>query len=157
MQKGKPEEALKELEIAEKNAFKAKANDIFLNVQTIKGRIMLSLGAYEEALEVHTLSLKTIEKYIYKDPANEFSRSIFQANLEAIDTLSDVFHSIGHFSQAKSCCELNLSIYTRFLDNEPENVEYQLNVAVALNNLGNLLSDMGQTKEAKNRYPSFGR
>lgn len=40
MQKGKKEKALKDLELAEKDANKAKANDIFLNVQTIKGHIM---------------------------------------------------------------------------------------------------------------------
>jgi tetratricopeptide (TPR) repeat protein len=154
MQKGKPEEALKELEIAEKYAKKEKANDIYLNVQTIKGNIMQVLGAYEEAFKIHVLSLKAIEESLFKDPANDFYQSICQANIEAIGTLSDLFHSTGHFLQAKSCCELSLSIYTKFLDNEPENVEYQLSVAVTLNNLGNLLGDMGQTEEAKNKFES---
>ncbi len=154
MQKDDQENALKELELAEKDAKKAKANDIFLNAQTIKGYIIRVLGAYEEALKIHVLSLKAIEESLFKDPANEFYQSIFQANLEEIGTLSDIFHSTGHFLQAKSCYELSLSIYTKLLNNEPENVEYQLSVAATLNDLGNLLGDVGQTEEAKNKYES---
>ncbi|HEY3360503.1 MAG TPA: tetratricopeptide repeat protein [Methanosarcina sp.] len=154
MQKGTQDEALKELELAEKDSKKAKANDIFLNAQTIKGRIMQTAGACEEALKIHSFVLKATEEFLSKDPDNEFYQSIFQTNLEAIGILSDIFHRTGHFIQAKNCYELSLSIYTKFLDNEPENIEYQLSVAVILNNLGNLLSDIGQTEEAKNKYKS---
>ena len=59
MQKGKPEEALKELEKAEEAAKKAKANDIFLYVQTLKGHLMQTVGAYEEALKIHISCLKS--------------------------------------------------------------------------------------------------
>lgn len=80
MQTVKPEEALKELELAEKDANKAKANDIFLNVQTIKGHIIRALGEYEEALKIHVLSLKAIEESLFKDPANEFYQGICGTN-----------------------------------------------------------------------------
>ena len=78
MQKGKPEEALKELEKAEEAAKRAKANDILLNVQTLKGRIMQTVGAYEEALKIHVLSLKAAEEFLSKDPDNELYQSSLQ-------------------------------------------------------------------------------
>jgi tetratricopeptide (TPR) repeat protein len=43
-------------------------------------------------------------------------------------------------------------MYEKLLDNDPENVAYQSDVAMTLNNLGNLLSDMGRIEEAKQRY-----
>ena len=35
---------------------------------------------------------------------------------------------------------------------DPENVAYQSDVAMTLNNLGTLLSNMGRIEEAKQRY-----
>ena len=71
MQKGKFEEALKELEKAEEAAQKAKADDIFLSLQTIKGHLMQTLGEHEEALKIYSLALKATEDLLSKDPDNE--------------------------------------------------------------------------------------
>jgi len=38
------------------------------------------------------------------------------------------------------------------LENDLKNVSYQSDVSMTLNNLGNLLSDMGRIEEAKQRY-----
>ncbi len=56
------------------------------------------------------------------------------------------------FFKTKNCYELHLSISQKLLENDPENVAYQSDVAMTLNNLGNLLSDMGRIEEAKGRY-----
>ncbi len=101
MQKGKPEEALKELEKAEESAQKAEANDIFLYVQTIKGHLMQTLGAYEEALKIHTFSLKATEELLSTDSDNELYQSILQMNLDAIGTLGNLFYNMGRFLQDK--------------------------------------------------------
>ena len=152
MQKGKPEEALKELEKAEKAALEVEAYDIFLYAQTLKGRIMQILGAYEEALKIHSLALKATEELLSKDPDNELYQSNLQMNLDEIFTLGNSFYNIGRFLQAKNCYEIHLLISQKLLENDPENVAYQSDVGMTLNNLGILLSDMGRIEEAKGRY-----
>ncbi len=152
MQKCKPEEALKELEKAEEAAKRAKANDILLNAHTLKGRIMQTVGAYEEALEIHVLSLKAAEEFLSKDPDNKLYQSSFQMNLDEIFTLGNLFYNTGRFLQAKNCYELHLLISQKLLNNDPENVAYQSYVGTTLNNLGNLLKNMGRIEEAKQKY-----
>jgi len=125
MQKGKQEKALKELEKAEEFAQQAKANDIFLSVQTMKGNLLRTLGKFEKALEVYTLSLKSIEKILSKYPGDEFYLSIFRENLDAIGALGDLFCKMGNYPQEQSCYELKLSIYLKSLEKDPENIEYQ--------------------------------
>ncbi len=85
---------------------KAKAYDIFLHVQTIKGQLMQILGEYEEALKIHFLTLKDTEKLLSEDPDNELYHSIVQMNLNSIFTLGNLFYKMGRFLQAKSCYEL---------------------------------------------------
>jgi tetratricopeptide (TPR) repeat protein len=77
MQKGKHKEALVELQEAEEAAHKTKANDILLHVLSTKGYIVQTLGAYEEALKIYSLILKTTEELLSKDPDNELYHSIF--------------------------------------------------------------------------------
>ncbi|MHC1596007.1 MAG: tetratricopeptide repeat protein, partial [Candidatus Syntropharchaeales archaeon] len=45
-----------------------------------------------------------------------------------------------------------LEMYEKLLEDDPESVVYQSNVATTLNNLGNLLSDMGRIDDARARY-----
>jgi tetratricopeptide (TPR) repeat protein len=59
---------------------------------------------------------------------------------------------MGRFFQAKNCYERHLTISQNLLQNDPENLGYQSDVAMTLNNLGNLLSDMGRFEDAKDRY-----
>ena len=152
MQEGKPKEASKELEQAEEASLKAEAYDACLYVRTMKGHLMQILGAYEEALKINFLTLKSAEDLLSKDPDNELYQSIYQMNLDAIETLGNIFYKTGRFLQAKNCYELQLSIFQTFLQNDPENVAYQSDVAMTLNNLGALLSNMGRIEDAKDRY-----
>ncbi|AKB50452.1 hypothetical protein MSBRW_1199 [Methanosarcina barkeri str. Wiesmoor] len=152
MQKNQNEEALKALEKAEEAARHEKTNDIFLYVQTLKGHLMQAVGAYEEALNIHSLALKIAEELISTDPDNELYQSILQMNLDEIITLGNILYNTGRFLQAKNCYELHLQISQYLLATDPENVSYQSDVAMTLNNLGALLKNMGRIEEAKQRY-----
>jgi tetratricopeptide (TPR) repeat protein len=152
IQKGKNKEALVELRKAEEAAKKAKANDILLQVQSTKGHLMQTLGAYEEALIIYFHIIKVAEEVLSKDPNDEHYKSILQINLEPVFVLGGIFHNIGNFIQAKNCFELHLSIYQKLLKIDPENLTYQSGVAGTINDLGNLLSDMGRIEEAKQLY-----
>ncbi|KKH45202.1 hypothetical protein EO93_14085 [Methanosarcina sp. 1.H.A.2.2] len=152
MQKGQPREALEELEKAEEAAKRAKTNDILLNVQTLKGLIMQTIGAYEEALKIHSLALKATEELLSKDPGNKSYQSNLQMNLDEIFKIGNHFYKMGRFLQAKNCYELHLLISQKLLETDKENVTYQSDVGGTLNNLGILLSDMGRIEDAKAKY-----
>ena len=106
-------------------AQKAKADDIFLSLQTIKGHLMQTLGEHEEALKIYSLAIKATEDLLSKDPDNEYYQSSLQMNFDAIFTLGNLSHSMGRFLEAKDFYELNLSIFQKFLKTDPENVTYQ--------------------------------
>jgi predicted negative regulator of RcsB-dependent stress response len=72
MQENQNEKALKTLEKAEEAAYQAKTNDIYLYVQSLKGHLMKTGGAYEEALNIHSLAIKDAEELLSKDPDNKF-------------------------------------------------------------------------------------
>jgi len=95
MQGGKHKEASKYLEQAEEASLKAEAYDVFLYVRTIKGRLMQTVGAYEEASKILFLNLKTTEELLSKDPDNELYQLIFQMNLNSIFTLGSIFGSVA--------------------------------------------------------------
>ncbi len=152
MQKNQNEVALKALEKAEEAADQAEEYDIFLYIQALKGHLMQAIGAYEEALNIHSLVLKAAEELLSKDPDNELYQSILQMILDEIMTLGNLFYNMGRFLQAKNCYESHLLISQKILGTDPENVSYQSNVAMTLNNLGNLLWNMGRIEEAKQRY-----
>ena len=59
---------------------------------------------------------------------------------------------MGRIEEAKQRYEKALEMYEKLLNNDPENVAYQSDVGMTLNNLGTLLSDMGRIEEAKQRY-----
>ncbi|MDR7665466.1 tetratricopeptide repeat protein [Methanosarcina sp. Z-7115] len=152
VQKEKNTEALIELEKAEEAVKRVKANDILLYAQTLKGCIMQTVGAYEEALKIHSLALKKTDEFLSKDPDNKLCQSSFQMNLDAVFDIGNIFYEMGRFRQAKNCYGLHLFISQKLLKTDPENVAYQLDVAMTLNNLGNLLWNMGRIEEAKQRY-----
>jgi len=84
MQAGRYEEALEELENAEKAAKGAKADCFFLYFRIIKGQLMRSIGEYERSLRPHALSLKSTERALSKEPENELYQSILHINRDAI-------------------------------------------------------------------------
>ena len=59
---------------------------------------------------------------------------------------------MGCIEDAKKRYEKSLDISQKLLNNDPENVVYQSDVGGTLNNLGNLLSNMGRIEETKDRY-----
>jgi hypothetical protein len=61
---------------------KAKEEDLFLYVQTVKGHLMQNLGEYEEALKIHFLTLKIAEELFSKDHCEEIYLPILQMNLK---------------------------------------------------------------------------
>jgi tetratricopeptide (TPR) repeat protein len=113
---------------------------------------MQILGEHEEALKIHSFTLKITEKILLEDPDNEFYQSIFQMNLNSVGTLRNLFYNMGRFLQVKNCYELHLSIFQNLLLKYPENIAYQSYVEETLNDLGALLSDMGRIEEAKKNY-----
>src|SRR5690606_31882895 len=110
MHKDQIQEALKTLGKAEEAAYQAKANDISLYVQTLKGHLMQTIGAYDEALKIHSLALIAAEELLSKNPDSESYQSILQMNLDAIGNLGNLFYNMGRFPQTKNCYELHLSI-----------------------------------------------
>lgn len=148
MKNGKYKEALKVLKKAEETASKAGAYDLFLYIQTVKGQLMQDSGEYEEAMKVHFFILTNTEKLLSEEPYNEFYLQIVQMSLKSVFALGNVFHKMGRFSEAKSCFELNLLVFYQLLKIEPNNLANQLYVAGTFNNLGAVLSDMGQVEEA---------
>jgi tetratricopeptide (TPR) repeat protein len=59
---------------------------------------------------------------------------------------------MGCIEDAKKRYEKALEMRQKLLNNDPENVVYQSDVGGTLNNLGNLLSNMGRIEETKERY-----
>jgi tetratricopeptide (TPR) repeat protein len=53
VQKKKHKEALKELEIADEAAKKAKANDILLKILSLNGQLLLTLKELDKAIKVY--------------------------------------------------------------------------------------------------------
>jgi CHAT domain-containing protein/Tfp pilus assembly protein PilF len=152
MNEGKIQEASTNLKIAEETSLKAKAYDVFLFVQDRKEQLMYNLNAYDEALKIHSSTLKIIEGLLSKNPDNELYQSFLHNNLYAILSLGYFFYKMGRFTQAKNCFELQLFYYQKLLKKEPNNAEYQSSVAGALSNLGALLWNRECLEEAKQNY-----
>ena len=72
MQEGQNKEALEELEKAEEAAKQAEASDVLLSIMSIKGELLLSLGALDEAVRVCGFASNFFADIISKDPENEF-------------------------------------------------------------------------------------
>jgi|GEM_PF-911099 len=152
LEDGKQNEALKELEIVEDIAWKAKTGDILLFVLAIKADLMVVLGAHEEALNIYKIYLKIDDDTFFKFLGDEIYRSILQMNLDDVFNLGCIFYNMGCFLQAENCFEINLFISRKILKKDPRNVAYQSSLALTLNSLGVLLSDMGRIDEAKDKY-----
>jgi CHAT domain-containing protein len=152
IKQNQPNEALKDLKIAEEIALKEKANDIFLLSRTAEGQIMQTLGEYKKAFKIHALSLQAAEKLLSNDSDNELFRSIFQTNLSAIATLGNLFYDMGFLLQAQSCYELYALISKILPEKNRENVSYQSSVGTNLMNLGNLLAEEECFEYAKQSY-----
>jgi len=59
---------------------------------------------------------------------------------------------MGRIEESKQRYENALEMRQTLLANDPDNVSYQSDVAMTLNNLGTLLSEMGRIEESKQRY-----
>lgn len=152
MQKGKTEEALKTLVIAEEIAQKTEAFDILLPIMNIKGELLLSLGSLDEVLRVCGFASNFFSDILSKDPEDEFCKQSLQMNLNNIGTVGNFYGNAGRFPQAKNAYETGLGISLKLLHSLPQNEFLQNYTGGMLNNLGSLLSYMGQIEEAKAKY-----
>ena len=112
---------------------------------------LMQKGKSIEALKALENAEKTA-KLLLKDPENEFFQANLQINLHNVFNLGYFLQSTGRFPQAQNFYELSFLISHKLLETDPENVAYQSDVAMTLNNLGALLSDMGRIDDAKERY-----
>ena len=122
-----------------------------------------SINYLNEALELmkkdqNKKALKELEKaeeaakFLLKDQENEFFQANLQTSFNNVFTLGYCLYDMGRFPQAQNFYELSLIISQKLLETDPENVSYQSDVAMTLNNLGILLKNMGRIEEAKQRY-----
>ena len=81
-----------------------------------------------------------------------------KGNLEEGDNPMNIFnvalnlHSSGRFKDAYPLYIKALKGFEARLKNNPENTQFQSNVTMTWNNLGNLLSNMGRLEEAREMY-----
>ena len=68
MQEGQNKEALEELEKAEEAAKQAEASDVLLSIMSIKGELLLSLGASRRGSESLRIRFKLFCRYHFKRP-----------------------------------------------------------------------------------------
>ncbi len=64
---------------------------------------------------------------------------------------------MGRIEEAKDRYEKSLLIYEKLLETDPENVAYQSNVAMTLNNLGVLLSKIGSHRRCETKVRKGAR
>ncbi|MFY1112638.1 MAG: tetratricopeptide repeat protein [Methanosarcinaceae archaeon] len=152
MRSGKPEKALESLQKAEEAAQQAKADDILLHVMNIRGQLMLSIGALDEALEICGHASNLFAEILTQNPENDFVLQCLQMNLNNVGIAGNHFESMGHFPQAKDAYETGLSVSQKMLDLLPQDDFCIIYTANTLNNLGSLLFDMGSIEEAKEKY-----
>ncbi|MDY9927156.1 tetratricopeptide repeat protein [Methanosarcina sp.] len=152
IRKGKPEESLESLQLAEKAAQEAKDGAILFHTLKVRGQILQSVGRLEEALETYAFSLRTSEKLISEDPENKLYLDTVRLNLNNIGNLGNIFQRVGNFTSSKQCYEIGLEICQRRLESRPENEFYQMYAGNTFNNLGELLFRMGHVEEAKEKY-----
>ena len=116
---------------------------------------------WQEAVSLVLDSISLIEYGI----AGEFISRLRVAARVSADRLDDLelvgaclgclglaFRALGVLSEAVYECQKSLVVFNSLLESDPDNVVYQSDVAGALNNLGNLLSDMGRPDDAKQAY-----
>ncbi|MDI9394393.1 MAG: tetratricopeptide repeat protein [Euryarchaeota archaeon] len=151
-QKGKTEEALKSLLIAEETAQKAEASDVLLPIMSIKGELLLSLGVLDEALRVCIVASNFLVDFLSKDPENEIFQQSLQMNLNNIGTVGYSYYNAGRFPQAKKAYETGLDISLKLLQFFPQDNFLQYYTGAMFNDLGALLWNMGRIEDAKNRY-----
>lgn len=109
-----------------------------------EGKSIEALKELEKAEEAAKLLL------IYSE--NEFFQTNLQIKFNDVFTLGQRLDNMGRFSQAQHFYELSLLISQKILKTDPENVKYQSDVTLTLNNLGYLLWNMGRMEDAKDRY-----
>ena len=80
-----------------------------------------------------------------------FFRKAVQINPNNVVSSWNPFLKHGTFPSSKKFLRTALLISQKLLKNDPENVAYQSDVAMTLNNLGILLSNMGRIEEAKRK------
>jgi len=152
IQEGKMEEALGPLKKAEKAAHEARDEAVLLHILELRGKILESLGRFEEALETYTFVLKTNEKLFDEDPENELCFDVLKANLNNIGNLGNIFRRKGNFQFSKQSYETGLEICHKRLESQPENEFCRTYAGNTLNNLGELLAEKGQPEKAKINY-----
>ncbi|AKB31912.1 hypothetical protein MSSIH_1222 [Methanosarcina siciliae HI350] len=109
-----------------------------------KKRYVEALKSLDNAAEV--------AKILLNDPDNKFFQTKLKTNLSNTFTFGNFLYNTGRFPQAQNFYELSVLISQKLLETNAENVVYQSNVAITLNNLGTLLKNMGRLEEAKEKY-----
>lgn len=108
-----------------------------------KTLFLMQTGKPEEAFKVLEKA-EEAAKLLLKYPENEFFQANLQMSFDNVFNLGYLLYNMGRFSQAQNFYELSLLISQKLLNSDPENVVYQSDVAMTLNNLGALLSDIGR-------------
>jgi len=152
MQKEKYKEALKEIEKAQNIVKELNKNEYILIFSSLKGHLLYLLGRYEESLKIHTFGLKYNEEILSRGPYNKIYESAFTVSFLDVFALGNRFYNTGNFFRAKDCYEFYLLISQRLLKANPENLSYLSDVAMALNNLGALLTSIEHFQEAEGRF-----
>jgi tetratricopeptide (TPR) repeat protein len=152
MQAGKPEEALRSLEKAEKAAHEAKNGEILFHTLKARGQILQSLGRLEEAMETYAFSLISSEKLLSEDPENKLYTETIHRNLNNLGNLGNIFQRSGNYSSSKQAYEIGIEICQLLLASYPENEFYLMYAGNTLNNLGELLYTTGEPEEAKEKF-----
>lgn len=152
VQKEKHKEALKELEIADEAAKKAKAYDILFKILSLNGQLLLTLKELDKAIKVYEYALGINTDLFTKYPDNDFFKSSLEVNLENIGNLGNNLVNFGKISQAKKCYELCILSSEKLLEKDPKNATYLVYLGNTQNNLGTLFFNMNDMDEAKIRY-----
>ncbi len=140
---GKYSDALESLSHAEQLALKNERPDALAAVYGSFGNIHYKLDNFEKAKGYLDRALKVSEQLALIDPS--YNTWVARALYE----LSAVLGNMGLLEEAKLNLERALKIRVALLNNDPDNAQYQSDVAMILKSLGTQQSQMSKFEEAK--------
>ncbi|MDD4498033.1 MAG: tetratricopeptide repeat protein [Methanosarcinaceae archaeon] len=136
---------------------KGPENDFFqqclqMNLNNIEtaGNMFSNMGRFPQAKNAYETGLSISQKMLDLLHQDTFCINYTATVLNSLGVL--FIRDMGCPEEANIRFEKALEIYESLLKNDPENVGYQSDVAMTLNNLGTLLSDIGRLEDAKGRY-----
>ncbi|RZB33229.1 MAG: hypothetical protein AEth_00022 [Candidatus Argoarchaeum ethanivorans] len=146
-------------------------SDVAMTLNNL-GILLNNLGRFEDARDKYERSLAMREVLLESDPENTTYKSDVATTLNNLGTLLNGLEGFEdakdryersqrmfemllnwrRFDNARKRYERSLKMYEVLLKSCPENTTYQSDVAMTLNNLGNLLNGLGRVEDAKDRY-----